>query len=82
MGLDDRRIEFLFQGKEIDFYFLHSVQSVSGDHPASHLMGNVGSFLEIKRLGGDVTTHLQLLPRLKLRGSIPPLLHLHGVLLK
>jgi hypothetical protein len=34
-----------------DFSLLHSIQTNSGGHPASYLMGSRGSFLAVKRQG-------------------------------
>jgi hypothetical protein len=55
---------------------LHSAQAGSGAHPASFPMGTGVSFP--RGLSGQavkLTTHLQLLPRSRKRGSIPPLPH-------
>jgi hypothetical protein len=54
-----------------------------GVHPASYPMGTGGSFLGGKAAGAvKLTTHFQLLPKSRKRGSIHPLPHTsHGVVL-
>jgi hypothetical protein len=44
------------------------IQTGSGVHPASYAMGTGGSFRGVK-----LTTHLHIMPRLRMRGAIPPL---------
>jgi hypothetical protein len=52
----------------------HRVQTGSGAHPASYPM--------VIRRGVKLTTHLHLVPRLRIRGTIPPFpIRLHGVVL-
>jgi hypothetical protein len=52
----------------------HSVQIGSGTHPAFYPMGARGSFPGDKSSGGvQLTTHLHLVPRSRMRGAIPPL---------
>jgi hypothetical protein len=56
--------------------FLHVVQTGSGAYPASYLMGAGGSFPGSKAAGGvKLTTHVQLLPRSRIRGFLHPLPH-------
>jgi hypothetical protein len=51
----------------------HRVQTGSGAHPASYPTGTGGSFPGVKRRGVKLTTHLHLVPRLRMRGDIYPL---------
>jgi len=52
----------------------HPVQIGSGVRPAFHPMGTEGPFPRIKAGGGmRLTTHLHLVPRLRMHGAIPPL---------
>jgi hypothetical protein len=52
----------------------HPIQAGSGAHPASYPMGTMGSFPGGKAPGiVKLTTHLHLVPRLIMRGAIPPL---------
>jgi len=58
------------EGQEI-FLFSKTVQTESGAHPASHSIGT--GVLSQRYNGGGVkmTTYLQLVPRLRMRGAIP-----------
>jgi hypothetical protein len=62
------------QGKERSL--LHSAETGSGAQPASYSMciGNPFPVREGSR-GVKLTTHLHPIPRLKMRGAMPPLLH-------
>jgi hypothetical protein len=52
----------------------HRTQTGSGAHPASYTMGTRDSFHGCKAAGVvKLTTHLHLMPRSRVRGSIPPL---------
>jgi hypothetical protein len=51
-----------------NFSLHHHVQTGSGAHPASYRMDTRGSFP-----GGKATSYLHLVPRSRMRGSIPPL---------
>jgi hypothetical protein len=52
------------------------VQTGSGAHPAYYPMGALGSFHAGKATGAwSQTTHLQLVPRLRIRGCIHPFPH-------
>jgi hypothetical protein len=52
----------------------HRVQTGSGAHPASYPMGTGSSFPGGKTAGGvKLTTHINLVQRLEMRGAIPPL---------
>jgi hypothetical protein len=72
--LDDR-VSILSMGRI--FSLCHRVQSDSGAHAGSYPMGTGGFFPGSKAAGGGVklTTHLQLVPRLRMRGAIPTLTH-------
>ena len=48
-----------------------NVQTGSGAHPASHVMDIGGLSIEKISRGMKLTTHLQLVPRLTMRGAIP-----------
>jgi hypothetical protein len=52
-------------------------------HPASSSMGTESSFNASKVTGGvKLTSHLHVVPRLRMRGAILPLpIYLHGVVL-
>jgi hypothetical protein len=49
------------------FSLHHRVQTVSGSHEASYTMGTGVSFPGVKRQNMKLTTHLHLVPRLRLR---------------
>jgi hypothetical protein len=50
------------------------VQTGSGAHPASYPMGKTGVLsLGVKRPERELTTHLDLVPRSRMRGALPPL---------
>jgi hypothetical protein len=69
-----------WQGQEFPFLH-HRVQTGSGAHPFSYPLCAGGPRGQSVR-AVKVTTHLHLLPSLRMRGSIPPLsLWLHGVVL-
>jgi hypothetical protein len=51
------------------FSLRHHVQTGSGVHPASYPMDTGGSFSR----GVELTTHLHLEPRLRMRGATHPL---------
>jgi hypothetical protein len=57
-----------FPAGERDFSLLHSVETDSEAHPASYPMVTDGYLLELKLLRVN-------LPRLIIRGAMPPLLH-------
>jgi hypothetical protein len=57
-----------------DFSLLHSVQTGSGAHPASYLMGTGDSFPEVKQLGREAHSP-PLSADVKSGGAIPLLPH-------
>jgi hypothetical protein len=61
-----------------DFSLLHSVQTGSGGHPASYTVGTWGGSFPGGKSGRSVnlTTHLNLMLRSRIRGSIHPLPHI------
>jgi hypothetical protein len=62
---------------EQEYSLLHVVQTGSWAHPTSYPMGTGGSFPGDKVAGSvKLTTHLQLVPRSRKRGSIDPLHHM------
>jgi hypothetical protein len=54
----------------VKFSSLHVIQTGSGAHSASNPMGTGGSFHGVKRPGVILTTHIQLVPRSRIRGYI------------
>jgi hypothetical protein len=57
-------VEVLFAGGARDLSLLHGVQTGSGAHPASYIMGIEGSFPGDKSgCCVKLTTHLHLMPR-------------------
>jgi hypothetical protein len=66
------RVRFPAEGR--DSYLLHNVQTYSDAHPASCPFDTCGAFDESDQ---DVkaTTHLHLVPRLRMHGARPPLYH-------
>jgi hypothetical protein len=65
------------------FFLHHLIQISCGAHPASYLIGTGGFFWGKINWGMKLTTHLHLVPRLRICGAVPPLLHtsLLGVVL-
>jgi hypothetical protein len=66
-GLDDRGIGVTFQAEARDFSLLHNAKTGAKYHPAPYTM-----------YGGEgvkLTTHLHLVLRLLIRGSLPLLPH-------
>jgi len=58
-------------------YLHHRVQTSSGTHPMG--IGEGGLIPRVKR---KLTTHLHPMPRLKMRGTIPPFpQYIHGLVL-
>jgi hypothetical protein len=56
------------------FSLRHRIQTRSGTHPASYPMGTGGLFPRVQSgRGVKLTTHLHLVPRLRMREAIPPL---------
>jgi hypothetical protein len=55
------------------FSLLQNVQTSSGAHPASSSIATGVLSLGVKQLGFEAD-HLHLMPRLRMRGAIPPLL--------
>jgi hypothetical protein len=66
-GLDDRVVEVRVP-VESRIFLLNIVQTGSGAHRASYVMGTGGSFPGVK-----LTAHLQLVPRSRERESVHPL---------
>jgi hypothetical protein len=61
-------------GRAGNFSLHHRVQTGSGAHPASYPMGTRDSFPGgWSGRGVNLTTHLHLVPRSRMRGAIPPL---------
>jgi len=63
MGLDSQ------QGQGI-FSLRHEFNTGTGAHPASYLMGTGRTFLGIKRLELNLTNHIHLMAKLKMRGTV------------
>jgi hypothetical protein len=60
-----------------NFSLRHCVQNSSGAHPASYPMCTRGSLPgDLRGQGVRLTTDLHLASRLRIRGAIPPLLHM------
>jgi hypothetical protein len=57
------------------FILLHRVQTSSGVHPASYLMGTGAYSLGVKRLGREVDRSLPPSAEVKNGGAISPLPH-------
>jgi hypothetical protein len=70
-GLDDRGS---IPGRGKDFFLRHRDQICSGANPA-YQMGTGRSFTGLNGRGVELTTHIHLAPRLRMRGATPPLLH-------
>ena len=73
--LDFRRIFFFDSWQDHDFSLLQRIHTgFWGAHPAIYLRGTGGCFQEVKRPvpEGD---HTHLLPRLRMNGGGPPLIH-------
>jgi hypothetical protein len=69
-GLDDRAIEVRSPAEAKDFSSSLCVQTGSGSHPASCIMGTGGSFPGAKaRLGRDADHSLHLMPRSRMSRS-------------
>jgi len=61
-------------GRSSDFSFHHCIQIISGAHPASYPMGTSEHLPRGKVVGGmKLDTHLHLVLRLRMHGTIPPL---------
>jgi hypothetical protein len=67
--LDDRDSRVRFPAWAGKFSLHHPVQNGSGTHPASYPMGTRGS----SGRGVKLTTHLHLVPRSRVSGTILPL---------
>jgi hypothetical protein len=52
---------------------LLKVQTGYGDHPASYSTDSGATSLEVKRPGVQLAAHLNIVPRLRVTGAIPPL---------
>jgi hypothetical protein len=79
-GLNDRAIEVRSSAEAKDFSSSLCVQTGSGDHLASCIMGTVGPFLGTKaRPGRDAATHSHLVPRMSRSYSFSPPKPLRGV---
>jgi hypothetical protein len=52
----------------------YRIQTGSVDHPSSYPVGTSGSFSgrKVAEAGVELTTHLQLVSRLRMLGAIPP----------
>jgi len=66
-------IGVIFPAGAGNFSLRHRFQTGSGAHPASRLNGACCSFIRSKAVGGELTTHIHLAPRLIMRGAIIPL---------
>jgi hypothetical protein len=64
-----------FPAGKRSFSPLYSDQGGSGVHPDSYLMNTVGSFQVVTLPGLSLSTHLNLMPRIRMCGSIHPLPH-------
>jgi hypothetical protein len=61
-------------GKGKWFFSLpHNVQLISATQSACYSMGTGSSFLQVKLSGMELTTHVYLVPRLRMNGAIFPL---------
>jgi hypothetical protein len=65
------RVRFL--GRVRNFSLLKNVQIVSGAHPVSQSMGAVVLSRKQSGRGVELTTQLNLVPRLRMGGTTPPL---------
>jgi hypothetical protein len=71
----------LIPGKDKRYSFLRSAHTGSGAHPASYLMCTGDYFPEGKATRGmKLTTHLQLVSRLRMRMAIPSPYHITNAL--
>jgi len=71
-GLDERGS--ISEGGNDGIFSLHPVRTSSGSHPASYPNGDRVLLPRVKsNRGMKLTTHLHLLPKLRIRGVIPPL---------
>jgi hypothetical protein len=66
LGKGAERLGCSVPGRGRDFSLRHRVQTDSGAHPASY---------PIRNKGVKLTTHLPLVPRLRIRGAVSPLPH-------
>jgi hypothetical protein len=65
-----------FPAKEIDFSFLHRVQTGHGFHPASYPMGTGGSSPRVNRPGHEADYSPPSSVEVKNGGAMPPLPHM------
>jgi hypothetical protein len=73
-GLDDRGSRVRFPAGAGNFS-LHRVQNGSGAQPASYPMGTGALSLRLSGRGVKLSTHLYLVPMLRVRGAVPPFSH-------
>jgi ABC-type branched-subunit amino acid transport system permease subunit len=67
-------------GNDGIFSLCHHIHTGSGAYPAAYPMDTVGK--EDRPWAMKLTTHLHLVPRLRMHGAIPlPPIHPHGVVL-
>ena len=75
-GLEVQDIVIQYMARERALFLLQSIQTSSGTHPASYLMGNEDSFPGIMVPRSiKMAIHLHLMPGLRMSGAILPFLH-------
>jgi hypothetical protein len=70
-GLDDQN-STTDRGREVFFCLRHRLQTGSGVHTVFHQVGTMSFPQVYSGRGVNLTTHLHLVPKLRMRATIPP----------